>query len=197
MVRLDKIYTKGGDKGMTSLGDGGRHAKDTPRLHAIGAIDEVSCWIGCVMLHTEKDADHAMLARLLTEIQHDLFDIGADLCQPSSTKKQIPRIDDSYTQRLEAHIDKLNASLSPLTSFILPGGSSLAAHCHLARAVVRRAERHVITLDRAEAINPHILTYLNRLSDMLFVLARHANQQGTSDVLWQPDHARQAKHHEA
>ncbi|MBC6444919.1 MAG: cob(I)yrinic acid a,c-diamide adenosyltransferase [Alphaproteobacteria bacterium GM202ARS2] len=184
MVKLDTIYTRGGDSGDTSFGDGSRHSKTHPRIRACGDADEANCFIGIARLHGKGAPCDAVLA----ELQNDLFDIGADLCQPldSQTKYAPKRITADYTSRLEAHIDKANADLQPLRSFILPGGSALASWLHVARAVARRCERNVIDLHRSTAINPHVITYLNRLSDLLFVLARQANDNGATDVLWQP-----------
>ena len=184
MVKLDTIYTRGGDAGATSFGDGSRHSKDHPRIRACGDADEANCLIGMARLHGRGSPCESLLA----DIQNDLFDVGADLCQPLASKtKHVPkRLTADYTTRLEHHIDEANASLQPLTSFILPGGSPLASWLHLARAVVRRCERVAITLHTHTPINPHVITYLNRLSDLLFVLARLANDNGKTDVLWQP-----------
>jgi cob(I)alamin adenosyltransferase len=183
MVTLTKIYTKGGDRGKTSLGDGSRVAKHSLRVEAYGTVDEANGTIGLARLSTEGLAD-TMLAR----IQNDLFDLGADLCRPGdgSTDEQALRIHENQVQRLEDEIDAMNVSLQPLTSFVLPGGRPAAAHLHFARTVVRRAERLVFALAEHEPVNPHALRYLNRLSDYLFVLARYENDKGTLDVLWKP-----------
>jgi len=182
MVRLTRIYTRGGDAGETSLGDGTRVAKDDARVAAYGTVDEANAAIGLVRLHAQRDAD-AMLAR----IQNDLFDLGADLCRPGTEGGETRlRIVDAQVTRLEHEIDAMNARLAPLTSFVLPGGTAAAAALHLARTVVRRAERLAVALARAEAINPAAIRYLNRLSDHLFVLSRHVNDEGARDVLWVP-----------
>ena len=185
MVKLDKIYTKGGDKGMTSLGDGSRVAKQSLRIHAIGDVDEANSAVG--IARAEAEAVDANIAGILSPIQNDLFDFGADLATPGGDPSDGSlRIQGSQLDRLEQEIDELNERLNPLTSFVLPGGSRLAAHLHLARAITRRAERTVMALAETEAINPQALAYINRLSDLLFVLARVANDKGLNDVLWQP-----------
>jgi cob(I)alamin adenosyltransferase len=183
MVTLSKIYTKGGDQGRTSLGDGTRVAKHTARVAAYGTVDEANATIGLVRLHTAGEAD-AMLAR----IQNDLFDLGADLCRPGADFEDAKalRVQGSQVERLEREIDGMNAELQPLTSFVLPGGTAAAAYLHLARTVTRRAERLVCELAEAEAINPAAIRYLNRLSDHLFVLSRWLNEKGAKDVLWVP-----------
>jgi cob(I)alamin adenosyltransferase len=183
MVRLTRIYTRGGDRGETSLGSGERVAKHDPRVAAYGTVDEANAVIGCARRHTSGAAD-AMLER----IQQDLFDLGADLCQPEDGRKGAGALRVSMTQveRLEGEIDELNAALQPLESFILPGGGAASAELHLARTVVRRAERLVCELAGRESLNPAALAYLNRLSDHLFVLARHLNDGGAKDVLWRP-----------
>ncbi|MEK9968785.1 MAG: cob(I)yrinic acid a,c-diamide adenosyltransferase [Ferrovibrio sp.] len=187
MVKLDRIYTRGGDKGMTSLGNGERVPKHDLRVEAFGAVDEANAAIGLARLHTAGSDLDAMLSR----IQNDLFDLGADLCTPEQEdddprRRPALRVAQVQVDRLEAEIDAMNARLSPLTSFILPGGSAAAAHLHLARTIVRRAERLVTALQDAERINPAALSYINRLSDHLFVAGRHANQDGAADVLWVP-----------
>ncbi|MDA1097533.1 MAG: cob(I)yrinic acid a,c-diamide adenosyltransferase [Proteobacteria bacterium] len=183
MVKLTKIYTRGGDGGQTSLSDGSRVAKDDLRVAAYGDVDELNAVIGLARLHATGVSDE-MLAR----IQHDLFDLGADLSTPIvETPKHPPlRILDSQVDRLEREIDALGKALSTLNSFVLPGGTALAAHLHLGRTVARRAERLAVTLAGGEQVNPAALRYLNRLSDHLFQLARHANDDGKVDVLWQP-----------
>lgn len=186
MVRLTRIYTRGGDKGKTSLGDGRRVAKQDLRVDAFGTVDEANGVIGLARLHTEGGAD-AMLAR----IQNDLFDLGADLCTPCRSEgagEKVPalRITQPQVDRLEAEIDAMNAEMEPLNSFILPGGTPAAAQLHLARTVVRRAERLVCALAAAEEVSPLAIAYLNRLSDHLFVLARYLNDRGRGDVLWVP-----------
>lgn len=184
MVKLTRIYTRGGDKGQTSLGDGTRVAKHDARIEAMGAVDEANAAVGLARLHTSGEAD-AMLAR----IQNDLFDLGADLCRPATPDEEpgkALRIVDSQVERLEREIDAMNAKLAPLNSFVLPGGSAAAAHLHLARTLVRRAERTMTALAQAEPVSPAALRYANRLSDHLFVLARLLNDEGRRDVLWQP-----------
>jgi len=190
MVRLTRIYTRGGDNGETSLGDGSRVAKHALRVEAYGTVDEANAAIGLARLYTADDPEaDAMLGR----IQNDLFDLGADLCTPeegrraaNQHKEGALRIVAAQIERLEREIDAINAALPPLESFILPGGSAAAAHLHLARTVTRRAERLVCALAVAEKVNPEAVKYLNRLSDHLFVLGRHLNDNGASDVLWQP-----------
>lgn len=180
MVKLTRIYTGGGDAGETSLGGGARVAKHDRRVEAYGTIDEANAAIGVARSETGGAAD-AMLAR----IQNDLFDLGADLCRPGSLEEGL-RIAQSQIDRLEGEIDAMNARLRPLDSFVLPGGSRAAAALHLARTVVRRAERLIVALAAAEPVNPLVLIYANRLSDHLFVLARHLNEDGAADVLWLP-----------
>ena len=182
MVRLNKIYTKTGDSGRTGLSDGSRVAKSSPRIAAIGAVDETNSAIGVARLDAEDDLD-AMLAR----IQNDLFDLGADLSMPKEGEPEEPlRILPLQVERLEREIDAMNAELEPLKSFVLPGGVALAAHLHLARAIARRAERAIAALAAEETLNPAALHYANRLSDHLFVMARVANKDGMGDVLWVP-----------
>ena len=181
MVQLTRIYTRGGDRGETSLGDGARVAKHDARVEAYGTVDEANATVGLVRLHASPDAD-AMLAR----IQNDLFDVGADLCRPGDGSDGKLRVTQAQVDRLEAEIDALNASLAPLDSFVLPGGSAAAAYLHLARTVVRRAERLVTALASGAEVNLIAVRYLNRLSDHLFVLALHENDKGSKDVLWVP-----------
>jgi len=187
MVRLTRIYTKSGDRGMTSLGNGARVAKHNMRIAACGAVDEANAAIGLARLHTTADPQaDALLARA----QNDLFDLGADLCCPEDPAKEaakpVLRIVDAQVERLEREIDSLNAGLSPLSSFVLPGGTAAAAHLHLARTLVRQAERTITALAAAEPVNPAAIRYINRLSDHLFVLSRHFNERGQRDILWQP-----------
>jgi cob(I)alamin adenosyltransferase len=184
MVRLTRIYTRGGDTGETSLGDGARVAKHDPRVEAFGTVDEANAAIGLARLSAPAEAD-AMLAR----IQNDLFDLGADLCIPEKqgeAEGQALRILDSQVERLEREIDGLNSELKPLKSFVLPGGTPAAAWLHLGRTVVRRAERATTQLATSEKVSPAVIRYLNRLSDHLFVLARWSNEKGGKDVLWTP-----------
>jgi cob(I)alamin adenosyltransferase len=180
MVRIDRVTTRGGDGGETSLGDGTRIAKDAARIEAVGAVDEANAAIGMLRLVANADAD-AMLSRA----QNDLFDLGADLCVPGEGGDRL-RLTAAPGQRLEGEVAAMNAELPPLTSFILPGGTAAAAHAHLARTIVRRAERCLVTLARAEPVNPELVRYLNRLSDHLFVLGRWLNERGARDVLWVP-----------
>jgi cob(I)alamin adenosyltransferase len=183
VVRLTRIYTRGGDRGETSLGDGARVAKDDPRVEAFGTVDEANAAIGLVRLHTTGEVDE-----ILARIQNDLFDVGADLCTPGARfddPAQL-RVQAAQVERLEAEIDRINEGLAPLNSFVLPGGTTPAAFLHLARTVARRAERLVVALSRAEPVNPEAIRYLNRLSDLLFVLGRHENDKGARDVLWVP-----------
>ena len=185
MVKLDKIYTKGGDKGMTSLGDGSRLAKQSLRISAIGDVDEANSVIGLARVAAE--AINAEMAIVLSRVQNDLFDFGADMARPGDDPADGSlRIQISQVDRLEREIDAVNEALEPLTSFVLPGGTELAARLHLARAITRRAERSVMALAEAEPVNAQALAHINRLSDLLFVLARQANDLGRSDVLWQP-----------
>jgi cob(I)alamin adenosyltransferase len=184
VVKLTKIYTRTGDEGTTGLVDGSRRSKAEPRMVAIGEVDEANSAIGVALLSVEGP-----LAAQLTMIQNDLFDLGADLATPGEIEGAL-RIIPEQVARLEAEIDAMNAALSPLTSFILPGGSAASAHLHLARAIARRAERAAVALAEQEAINLSALAYLNRLSDWLFVAARVMNQSGVSDVLWVPGGAR-------
>ena len=190
MVRLTRIYTKGGDHGETSLGDGARVPKQALRVEAFGTVDEANAAIGLARLHaTDQALD--MLAR----IQHDLFDLGADLCTPEGGRRGAGalRIIAAQVKRLETEIDRMNAELQPLNSFVLPGGTPAAAYLHLARTVTRRAERLVCALAAEEKVNPEAIKYLNRLSDHLFVLGRRLNDNGVRDVLWQPGLTREAK----
>ena len=185
MVTLNKIYTRMGDDGRTRLASGAPVSKSDARVEAYGAVDELNAVIGVARLNSgQNDRIDAMLGR----IQNELFDLGADLATPMepAPKWEALRIIASQVERLENEIDWMNESLKPLDSFILSGGSPLSAHLHLARTVSRRAERAVVALSRAEPVNPQVIIYLNRLSDLLFVLARVANNSGKSDVLWIP-----------
>ncbi len=189
MVLLSRIYTKTGDKGTTALGDGRRVPKDAPRIEAYGTVDELNAVLGLALL-VVADADGAAL---LKSIQNDLFDLGADLCVPERPKRgraaqarKPLRIAEAHVKPLEQAIDRFNAALQPLRSFVLPGGTAASAWLHLARTVCRRAERRLVALARKETINPQAIIYLNRLSDLLFVMARRANDVGRADVLWVP-----------
>ena len=182
MVKLDKIYTRGGDAGLTSLGDGSRVPKHVLRVGACGTVDEANGMIGLARLHTEDEVD-SMLAR----IQNDLFDLGADLCIPEKAgQKPSLRITERQVIRLEKEIDHLNKDLQPLSSFILPGGAPASAYLHVARTVVRRAERMICDLFEQQQLSDPLRAYINRLSDHLFVVARYLNNRGQSDVLWEP-----------
>jgi cob(I)alamin adenosyltransferase len=186
MVKLTKIYTRGGDKGETSLGDGSRVKKHDLRVATYGTVDEANAAIGVARLDCAKDGEvDAMLSR----IQNDLFDLGADLCTPiapNESEGKALRIVQAQVDRLEREIDAMNRDLAPLTSFVLPGGAPAAATLHVARTIVRRAERDITALAEHEAINPAALMYANRLSDHLFVLSRHINAKHAGDVLWVP-----------
>lgn len=183
MVKLNKIYTRTGDDGTTGLADGSRVNKDCFRVRAYGEIDEANSALGVARLHVEN----LSLNRMLERIQNDLFDVGADLSTPTLEDDSMAlRVVQSQVDRLEQELDSLNADLSPLNSFVLPGGSPPAAYLHLARAITRRAEREITSMAREEAINPLALTYTNRLSDFLFVAARWCNTQGETDVKWVP-----------
>jgi len=181
--RLSRIYTRTGDDGTTGLGDGARTAKDAARVEAYGTVDEANCTVGLVLAVQGLPAD---VATLLTDIQHDLFDVGAELCIPGHRV-----VTEAYVARLEETLDRLNIALPSLKEFILPGGGPAAAACHLARTVVRRAERRVWTLAHAEPVAPELTSYLNRLSDLLFVVARVlAHHERGGDVLWQRSRGR-------
>ncbi|HHH35256.1 MAG TPA: cob(I)yrinic acid a,c-diamide adenosyltransferase [Gammaproteobacteria bacterium] len=176
--RLSRIYTRTGDRGETGLGDGSRLPKDDPRLEAIGTIDELNATVGLMLSH-ELPAE---IRVPLTEIQHRLFDLGGELALPGS--RSFPA---ELTTEMETLLDRLNADLPPLREFILPGGTPAAAACHLARTVCRRAERRLVSLDRTHPLNPHLLSYLNRLSDLLFVMARLLNRTaGVAEPQWHP-----------
>ncbi len=184
--RLSKIYTCTGDAGETGLGDGSRVAKDDDRVEAYGTVDEANSAIGMVLSY---QIDNTVIVNCLTDVQHDLFDVGAELCIPGHKV-----ITAEYVSRLERQLDKFNDELPPLKEFILPGGNPQAAACHLARTICRRAERRVQTLSRDTEINAEALRYLNRLSDLLFVIARVlARTGGGEEVLWHSDRVRGAE----
>ena len=190
MVVLNKIYTRTGDKGDTALSNGERVHKHSLRVDAYGSVDEVNATLGLARLHASGD-----MAQQIAVIQNDLFDLGADLSRPRMSEDAaapypVLRIIQPQVDRLEQEIDKMNADLSPLRSFILPGGSVLAAHLHLSRTVTRRAERAATALAASEDANPAAVKYLNRLSDWLFVAGRIANNQGADDILWVPGASR-------
>jgi cob(I)alamin adenosyltransferase len=188
MVTLTRIYTRGGDAGQTSLVGGRRVAKHDLRVEAYGTVDEANAVIGLARLHAAQSDAGGAADAMLGRIQNDLFDLGADLATPEEPDPKVPplRVTAAQVERLEREIDAMNAGLAPLNSFVLPGGSAASAHLHHARTVVRRAERLVSALAAAEAVNPEALKYANRLSDHLFVLARHLNDDGRKDVLWAP-----------
>jgi cob(I)alamin adenosyltransferase len=189
LVKLNKIYTRTGDQGTTGLVDGSRVAKSDARMAAIGDVDEANSAIG-VAVTALGDSVHAAM---LCTIQNDLFDLGSDLATPITDTPDPAwalRIIPGQVERLEQEIDRLNERLTPLDSFVLPGGSAAAAHVHLARAITRRAERAAVGAGQDHALNVHALTYLNRLSDLLFVLARVLNDDGTADVKWVPGASR-------
>ena len=198
MVKLTRIYTRGGDKGQTSLSRGERVAKHDPRVEAYGAVDETNSVIGlarAVIDRTIKqDASRRRVEDMLARIQNDLFDLGADLSTVKARRGQPAlRIVPAQVERLEREIDAMNADLSPLNSFVLPGGSEAAAWLHLARTVARRAERRMTQLARKQTVNPEAIRYINRLSDHLFVLARRLNDNGAADVLWVPGGNREVR----
>lgn len=194
MVKLNRIYTRTGDDGSTGLGSGKRVPKDDPRVEAYGTVDEANASIGVAIAiagSTEPGSPADRILRILKEIQHDLFDVGADLCVPSAPGEAPGarlRVTQGQVERLERLIDEHNEALAALTSFVLPGGGRLAAGLHLARTIVRRAERLVVSLRTSDpaATSEVTVRYLNRLSDLLFVLARVANDGGATDVLWVP-----------
>lgn len=186
MVRIDRITTRGGDGGKTSLADASRVSKADLRIEAIGAVDEANAAIGLLRCRSEG---LAAIDAVLARIQNDLFDLGADLATPPgprTARKPALRVAPSQIARLEAELETFNAGLSPLRSFVLPAGNAAAAEAHFARTVVRRAERRAVALAAASTVSPDVLCYLNRLSDLLFVLARVLNAGGSTDVLWTP-----------
>jgi cob(I)alamin adenosyltransferase len=183
MPRITKVYTRTGDDGTTGLGAGGRVGKDSPRIEAYGTVDELNSQIGVVL----SSGVNETIAPALAAIQNDLFHLGSDLCIPEEEKKRlaVPRIEERHVAALEDLMDRLSEELPPLENFVLPGGAPAAAQLHVARTVCRRAERLVVTLARREPVGPHTVEYLNRLSDALFVMARHENKRrGIPDVLW-------------
>lgn len=212
MVQLTRIYTGGGDKGETSLGDGSRVAKHAQRVEAYGSIDEANAMIGVARSELRREIETVVAAQgeldpsdggrvagarledlrnidaMLGRIQNDLFDAGADLCTPLEQRRRAEalRVSAEQGKRLEQEIDSLNGDLEPLKSFVLPGGTMVAALLHQARTVTRRAEREVTAIAATEPVNPEVVVYINRLSDLLFVMARYANDRGTADVLWVP-----------
>ena len=181
MVRLNKIYTKIGDKGSTQLGDGKIVNKNSLRVDAYGSVDEANATIGLSILRT-----NIKIKKILKIVQNDLFDLGADLCIPDKKNTQKLKITKDRVDYIEEKIDNFNKELSSLNSFILPGGSESSTYLHIARTVTRRAERKIVALSKKEKINPITIIYLNRLSDLLFVLARYTNNKGKKDILWKP-----------
>ena len=181
MVKLNKIYTKIGDKGSTQLGDGKMVNKNSLRVDAYGSVDEANATIGLSILRT-----NIKIKKILKIVQNDLFDLGADLCIPDKKNTQKLKITKDRVDYIEEKIDNFNKELSSLNSFILPGGSESSTYLHIARTVTRRAERKIVTLSKKERINPIAIIYLNRLSDLLFVLARYTNNKGKKDILWKP-----------
>jgi len=183
-MKLDRIYTRSGDDGRTSLSDGARLPKFQLRVAAYGSVDEANSIIGIALLHV-SDAD---IRDVLSRVQNDLFDLGGDLCRPERAHRKVEplRVSERQVRWIEERIDAFNAALTPLHSFVLPGGSHAAAHLHHARTVVRRAERYMTEIAYQEPVNPAALKYANRLSDLLFVLARYVNERGRADILWRP-----------
>jgi cob(I)alamin adenosyltransferase len=189
MVRLNRIYTRTGDDGTTGLGDGERRQKFDPRVGAYGEVDELNSAIGVARAatHDPANADLMKIDAALARAQNDLFDLGADLCfPPKEGEGEALRVTMAQVAALEREIDALNADLSPLKSFVLPGGTPAAAALHLARAICRRAERAIVALAAKEAVGAPVIAYVNRLSDYLFVAARYANRRGADDILWVP-----------
>jgi cob(I)alamin adenosyltransferase len=182
-VRITRVYTRVGDRGTTHLGGGQEVAKDSPRIEAFGTVDELNSYLG-VAIASGLDGE---ILPALSRIQNDLFHLGSDLCVLEEDRRRfkIPLIEKRHVDALEAEIDRLQKDLGPLEEFILPGGSQGAAHLHVARTICRRAERLVVALSREEPVGPHVIMYLNRLSDCLFVMARHENRaKGAGDILW-------------
>ncbi|MFT9418544.1 cob(I)yrinic acid a,c-diamide adenosyltransferase [Acetobacter sp.] len=184
-IRIDKIVTRGGDGGQTSLGDGSRVAKDEVHIEVLGALDEINAMVGLVQAHIPADGS---AARQLTEVQNLLFDMGADICLPEDgpMAARARRVEEAALLVLERRIEELRVRQPPLDGFVLPGGSVPAAMAHMTRTQIRRAERRMVALARVEKVNPVLLKILNRLSDYFFVLARHFNHDGQTDIVWQP-----------
>ena len=184
-IRLDKIVTRGGDGGQTSLGDGSRVTKDQARIEVLGTLDEINALVGVVQAHTPVGDS---VAHQLTAVQNLLFDMGADICLPEDgpMAERAHRVEEAALMVIERRIEELRERQSPIAGFVLPGGSIAAAMAHLTRTQVRRAERRMVGLARQERVNPVLLKILNRLSDYFFVLARHFNHDGQTDVVWQP-----------
>tara|TARA_B100000073_G_scaffold346308_1_gene357414 strand:+ start:1530 stop:2108 length:579 start_codon:yes stop_codon:yes gene_type:complete len=189
MIKINKVYTGAGDKGRTRLGDGSLTPKHSIRVDAYGNIDEANSAVGLVISELRDNSEHDELVVFLMRVQSDLFDLGADLCKPimeRNTENNRISITEEQVKSLENKIDEYNASLDTLNSFILPGGKYSAAQSHLARTIIRRAERSITKLSEDEPINPYIIKYINRLSDLFFVIARILNNSGKNDVLWEP-----------
>ena len=182
-MKLDRIYTRSGDDGRTSLGDGARLPKFHVRVAAYGGVDEANAVIGIALLHVSDTEVRGVLSR----IQNDLFDLGADLCRPEREHRKVEplRVSEQQVKWVEGRIDFFNSTLASLDSFVIPGGSHAAAHLHHARTIVRRAERQMTEIAYQEPVNPAALKYANRLSDLLFVLARYLNQPGQTEIVWQ------------
>ena len=189
MVKLDKIYTRGGDKGFTSLGDGKRVGKYDLRVDTYGDFEEANSVIGIAIIHSSEK-----IKCYLKDVQNDLFDLGADLCMPDDKKKSTLRVTEDQVKSLEENIDELNGGLNQLTSFVIPGGTSSSSYLHFARCVVRRAERKLSRLIQTEKVNEIVLKYINRLSDFLFVASRFENKI-TGDILWKPGKTQQGSDH--
>ncbi|MBA4249202.1 MAG: ATP:cob(I)alamin adenosyltransferase [Candidatus Puniceispirillum sp.] len=195
MVQLTSITTRGGDKGKTSLADGRRVSKHSLRIEAIGAVDELNSIIGvthALLVQSKIDENKANVAVNLNMIQNDLFDVGADLCLPDQERSAL-RINNIQVERLDNLVIQYNSQLSSLTSFVLPGGTLEAAHMHVCRTTARKTERAIVALDQDETLNPDLLQYINRLSDVFFVMARTLNNLGENDVLWEPGKYQQTK----
>ncbi len=189
MVKLNKIYTRTGDGGETGLGDGTRLAKHAPRVTAYGEVDEANAAIGVAVAALSAGGQQDAIADTLRRVQNDLFDLGADLCVPEKDNEESGahlRITTGQVEALEQDIDRMNAGLEPLTSFVLPGGTAASAHLHLARTIVRRAERAITRLAETDSVSAPAVGYINRLSDLLFVMARLTNENEAGDVLWRP-----------
>ena len=189
MIKINKVYSGAGDKGKTRLGDGSLTEKHSMRVDAYGNIDEANSAIGIVISGLKTSSKDEDIALFLTKIQSDLFDLGADLCKPISEGNTVSKrisITEQQVKNLENKIDEYNTNLEELNSFVLPGGNLLAAQSHLARTIIRRAERSITKLSEDELINPYIIKYINRLSDLLFVIARILNNSGKNDILWEP-----------
>jgi len=189
MIKINKVYTAAGDKGKTRLGDGSLTEKHSMRVDAYGNIDEANSAIGIVISGLKTSSTDEDMVLFLTKIQSDLFDLGADLCKPISERNPVSKrisITEQQVKNLENKIDEYNTNLEELNSFVLPGGNPLAAQSHLARTIIRRAERSITKLSEDELINPYIIKYINRLSDLLFVIARMLNNSGKNDILWEP-----------